>query len=973
MAGLVAAGSVARLPIADVYAALGTTADGLTAPQAVLRRDRFGPNALPHVPGPPLLSRLVANFTHVMALLLWAGGVVGFVAGLPQLGLAIWLVNVINGAFSFWQEYKAEKATAALARLLPVQVRLVRDGVEQRVDGEQVVPGDVVLLAEGDRVPADARLVAEAELRVDQSTLTGESDAVRKTADPVLDTSIAEPDLRDLVFAGTSVAAGTGRAVVFATGSATAFGRIAYLTESVRGELSPLQRELSQATRVVTVLVLGIGVVFFVLSVALAHIGPAASFIFAMGMVVAFVPEGMLPLVTLALAMGTQRMAGRNALVKRLSAVETLGCTTVICTDKTGTLTQNEMTVRRIWLPDLEFEVSGVGYAPVGGIAPADGPVEGAADGTAGRRGSELSELLRAALLCNDARLVPPDPAAGEERWTALGDPTEAALIVAARKGGLDPATELRARPRLRELPFDSRRKRMSTLHAVPGAGAEAATGRPGQRAATHPRATIAYVKGAPGEVLARCTAIRSGGADRPLDDAARARIVAANDGYARDGLRVLAIARRALDVAPGDASVESIESGLTLLGLVAMHDPPRPEVETAVATCHRAGIRVVLITGDYGLTAESIARRIGVVRGDVRLVTGSELDAMSDEELGRAFEVEVVFARVSPEHKLRVVTALQARGEVVAVTGDGVNDAPALKKADIGVAMGIAGTDVAKEAADMVLTDDNFASIVNAVEEGRGVYAAIKKFVGYIFTSNTPEAWPFILFAFSGGRIPVALPIMQILAIDLGTDMLPALALGTEPPEPGIMDQPPRSLRDHVITVGLLVRSLLFLGTIQSAAAMLAFYVLFWTSGFAGQWLDLPSSGPLYAAATAMTLASIVMTQVGNLFAHRTERVSVFSLGRERLLGNHLIWVGIAAELVLVALLVYTPFANSVFGTAPFAPGYWLFLAAWVPALLVADELRKAIVRRRERSRTVRPSMGAPFIRPAGTGGGGR
>ena len=961
---------IAALPVAEVYGAMGTSAEGLTTAEAARRRERVGPNALPHVPGKPLIAKLAANFTHVMAILLWVAGIVGFIAGLPELGVAIWLVNIINGAFSFWQEYKAEKATLALARLLPAQVRLERDGIEGRIPAADVVPGDVILLAEGDHVPADARLVNEAQLRVDQSTLTGESDAVRKTADPVLDANVPEPDLRDLVFAGTSIAAGAGRAVVYATGSSTSFGRIAYLTQSVPEEMSPLQKELGQATRVVTVLAVGIGAVFFALALAFARINPAESFIFALGMVVAFVPEGMLPLVTLALAMSTQRMARRNALVKRLSAVETLGCTTVICTDKTGTLTQNEMTVRRLWLPGGRLEVSGVGYAPSGAIEPADrtgDAVGGPADTDIDR--GDLVELLRASLLCNDARLVPPDESAGEGRWSALGDATEAALLVAARKGGLEADAEARARPRLAELPFDSRRKRMTTIHDASGEGPGTSEQRAGTREPDKPRALLAYVKGAPGELIARCTKYRIDGADRPFDQEMRAGAIAAVDGYARDGLRVLALARRELRLAPAEFDAERIETDLTLLGLVAMHDPPRPEVADAVATCHRAGIRVVVITGDYGLTAESIARRIGVIRGEVRLVTGAEVEAMTDEALAEALAGEVVIARASPEHKLRVVTILQGLGHVVAVTGDGVNDAPALRKADIGVAMGLAGTDVAKEAADMVLTDDNFASIVSAVEEGRGVYGAIKKFVGYIFTSNAPEAWPFILFAFSGGRIPVALPVMQILAIDLGTDMAPALALGSEPPEPGIMEEPPRSRHDHVITRGLLVRSLLYLGTIQSVAAMAAFFLLYWTSGYAGQWLDLPSTGPIYEAATAMTLAAIVMTQIGNLFAHRTERVSIAQLGWRRMLGNRLIWIGLIAEIVLVLLLVYTPLANAIFGTAPFAPAYWLFLVALAPALLVADELRKAVARRRGRPQLT--DLRTPLTRSARTGGG--
>ncbi|MBI3302418.1 MAG: cation-transporting P-type ATPase, partial [Deltaproteobacteria bacterium] len=394
----------------------------------------------------------------------------------------------------------------------------------------------------------------------------------------------------------------------------------------------------------------------------------------------------------------------------------------------------------------------------------------------------------------------------------------------------------------------------------------------------------------------------------------------------------------------------EPLERDLTCPGLMAMMDPPRPEVTAAVETCHRAGIRIIMITGDYGLTAESIARRIGIIRSSQpRLVTGADLTTIDDEALKAALQGEVIFARVAPEQKLRVVTALREMGHIVAVTGDGVNDAPALKKADIGVAMGVAGTDVAKEAADMILTDDNFASIVNAVEEGRAVYANIKKFITYIFTSNTPEAVPFILFAFSGGRIPLALNVMQILSIDLGTDIVPALALGAEPPEPGVMEKPPRSLTEHVITRSLLLRAYPWLGTIQSVAAMAAFYFTYWTNGYGGQWLNLPASGPLYRAATAMTLASVVATQIGNLFAQRTEHTSVFRVG---LFSNRLVWVGIATELTLIAAIIYVPLLQGVFGTAAFPLRNWLFLFAWTPSLLLADEVRKALMRRKRGTR---------------------
>ena len=538
-------------------------------------------------------------------------------------------------------------------------------------------------------------------------------------------------------------------------------------------------------------------------------------------MIVAFVPEGLLPTVTLALAMGTQRMARRHALIKRLSAVETLGCTTVICTDKTGTLTQNAMTGVRALARGSAAHGHRCRLCPRGRDAGA-----GAAHGPArGRRGASAPGGGRSR---TDARILPPTRRAVP--WTILGDPTEAALRVVGRKGGLDLEAEAQQRPRLREIPFDARREGMSThRHAAAAATA------------------IAYVKGAPKEVLALCTHLLRHGQTCPLDEAYRAQIIAANDAAARRGLRVLAVAQRSLPAGVMTSSPETIEADLTFLGLVAMHDPPRPEVAAAVDTCHRAGIRIIMITGDYGLTAESIARRIGIIRGaQPRLVTGADLAAMHDDALKAALQDEVICARMTPEQKLRVVTALQELGHVVAVTGDGVNDAPALKKADIGVAMGRVGTDVAKEAADMILTDDNFASIVHAVEEGRAVYANIRKFVTYILTSNTPEAVPFILFALSGGRIPLALTVMQILAIDLGTDLVPALALGAEPPEPGVMEHPPRQLSEHVITRTLLVRAYAWLGVLQSLAAMVAFYALYWTHGYWGQWLDLPAHGPL-------------------------------------------------------------------------------------------------------------------------------
>ncbi len=954
------AAAIAAMPASAVYGALASRPAGLSGDEVRERLERCGLNAIRTIRGRSLPARFLANFAHLMAVLLWIAGGVALVARMPQLAVSIWLVNVINGLFSFWQEFKAEKATEAMRRLLPTYARLMRDGAAQRVPAEELVPGDVLLLSEGDRISADARLVEAAELRVDQSTLTGESAHVRKNSEPILAKELSRTEIPNLIFAGTSVVSGTGRAVVFTTGMETELGKIAGFTQSLGDDLSPLQREMQRVTRVVTVIAVCAGCVFFVLAVTLAGVDVAESFIFGMGMIVAFVPEGLLPTVTLSLAMGVQRMAARNALIKRLSAVETLGCTSVVCTDKTGTLTQNEMTVREIWVAGRRLSVTGTGYVFEGRILE-DGRPQDAPEG------SDLRALLVSAGLCNNARLVPPD--SEHPRWSILGDPTEGALRVLAMKAGLDLDLEERQTPRLRELPFESRRKRMSTLHRTAG-----------------PSLT-AHVKGAPREVLSLCTRVLINGVEEILSDSLREQIMAANDAYARSGLRVLAVALRSMSsglqpgvgsVQPGvnpfaavvgtgspcppepvkdfnpalvsmtDLTPDAVERDLTFLGLVAMMDPPRPEVSRAVETCRRAGIRIIMITGDYGLTAESIARRIGIIQGDSpAVVSGADLDSMTDEALNQTLQGEVIFARAAPEHKLRIVSALQKMDHVVAVTGDGVNDAPALKKADIGVAMGLSGTDVAKEAADMILTDDNFATIVNAIEEGRAVYANIKKFTGYIFTSNTPEAVPFILFALSRARIPLALNVMHILAVDLGTDLVPALGLGAERAEPGIMEKPPRSRREHVITPALLARAYLFLGLLQSFAVMAAFYYQYWTHGYWGQWLGLPSEGPLYASATAMALACVVTTQIGNLFAQRTERLSVLQIG---LFSNRLLWVGIASELAIILLIVYAPPLQSIVGTGAFEPQNWLFLFAWAPLLLVADECRKLLLRFRER-----------------------
>ena len=920
--------NIYRLTVDQVFEVLVTSPQGLTQVQAEEKQKEQGKNVIDEKKKESSIIVLLSNFTHLMAILLWGAGAIAIAAGMPQLGIAVWLVNVINGLFSFWQEHRAGKATDALRNMLPSYSRVIRNGEERKILSEDLVIGDIMLLEEGDKISADARLIECSDLQVDQSTLTGESNPVRKTKDAVLKDDLTRAETPNLIFAGTSISEGNGKAVVMEIGMKTEFGKIANLTQNMKTDDSPLQKELDHLTKQISMIAIAFGVFFFVAAVFLVKEPIASSFIFALGMIVAFIPEGLLPTVTLSLAMAVQRMSKRNALVKKLSSVETLGSTTVICTDKTGTLTQNEMTVSYLWLKGKEFNVTGVGYSSEGNI------LEGSKKVTA-NDDEDLKLLLIEAALCSNARLIPPN----EEsmRYTVLGDPTEACLGVAAEKAGIDVKRQIELTPRLRELPFESRRKRMTTIHQLenPIDGTK----------------NIAYVKGAPKEVMKLCETIRINSKVEPMTENMRKEIMDANDNYARKGLRVLAVAYRLLHnednipVAMSDYTPEIIEQELVFVGLVVMADPPRPEVADAVAECHRAGIRVVMITGDYGLTAESIAKRIGIVTGpNPRVLSGLELEELSDEKLKEYLKDEIIFARVAPEQKLRVVSNLQEMGEIVAVTGDGVNDSPALKKANIGIAMGIAGTDVAKEAADMILTDDNFASIVHAIEEGRAVYSNIRKFLLYILNSNVPEAIPSALFLFSRGAIPLPLTVMQILTIDLGTDMMPALGLGTEKPEEGIMDQPPRNQKDPLLNRKLVLKAFLWYGILSSALSTAAYFFVNMQNG----WPNIPLAGemnPVYIKATAMTLAAIVFCQIGAVYNCRTERQSVFKVG---LFKNKQVNLGIIIEIIIIVCLVYLPPFQSVFHTTALNLSDWALLCAWPPLILFIEEIRKAIARRK-------------------------
>ncbi len=887
-----------ELLLRDLRASRG----GLSQREAARRLVAHGRNELQSRKRRSWPSELARQFTHPLALLLWGAAGLAAAAGIVPVAIAVVVIIVLNAVFAFAQELQAERAVEALRRFLPTHAHVLRDGEEREIEAGELVPGDVLLVEEGDRVSADARLI-EGSVEVDISTLTGESIPVMRSAE-LVDTHRPPIQARDLVFSGTSCTGGEARALVFATGMRREIGRIAALSERVEREESPLERQVRRVAWLIAGIAVALGIAFIPVATFVTGLPLNDAVVFAIGLIVGNVPEGLLPVITLALAVGVRGLVRQNAVVKRLSAVETLGSTDVICTDKTGTLTENRMRVTRIWSAGEALDLE-AGSDPAGAGATV-----------------ALHALADAVSACNNAHV--------DGDGTYGGDPTEAAMLAAAQRLGADVDRERRERLRRREFHFDPLLKLMSTVDERDGA-------------------VWVNTKGAPEAVLPHCTEMSLPGGDAaPLDEAGRATIEALVDEYANEGLRVLAVARRRLDRDVDPRRREEAERDLVLLGLVAMMDPPRPEVAEAVARCHQAGIRIIVVTGDHGLTAAAIARRIGIARGHPTVVTEEELDRMSEPELDRLLREgkELIFARSTPEAKLRIADALRAEGHVVAMTGDGVNDAPALRRADIGVAMGRSGTDVAREASTMVLTDDNFATIVAAVAAGRRIYDNIRKFIVYIFAHATPEVTPFVVFALGGGSIPLPLTVLQLLAFDVGTETLPALALGREPAEPGIMERPPRARREGIINRGMLLRAWLFMGVIAAALQMGAyFYVLLkagWSPG------DPVGKGhPLhhaYLQATTMTFSAMVVAQIGTAFASRTERASLRSVG---VFSNRLLLWGIAFELALAALFVYAPPFQSLLGTAALDPSDLLILIPFPFIVWGADELRRYLRRR--------------------------
>jgi Ca2+-transporting ATPase len=870
-----------------VFSKLNSSPLGLTHAEASKRLAEFGPNELQAARRISPWRILLEQLKNILILILIAATVASAFLGHAVEAIAITIIVFFAVMLGFVQEYRAERAIEALRQMAAPTANVMRDGKEAELPARDLVPGDVFLLRAGDKVPADARLFESVNLQVEEAPLTGESVPIEKHVAPISgEASIG--DRKNMVHAGTAATYGRGRAVVVETGMTTEFGKIARMIQAIESGKTPLQQNLNRLGH--TLARAAFVIVALIVAVGLFRGTPFIEMlIFGIALAVAVVPEALPAVVTISLALGVQRMVKRNALIRRLPAVETLGSTSVICSDKTGTLTKDQMTVRRIFVGGKMLEVSGAGYEPRGQFS---------CDGSVIDPPQSLKLLLQAAALASDAAVA---YSASDRRWQIKGDPTEGALVVAAAKAGLEKSDLDAQFPRTGEIPFTSETKRMTTLHAAPDGG-------------------VAYSKGAPETIIGSCVREfkESGGA--ALDAAGKEKILEAARRMAQDALRVLAIA-----VKP-QAAMENAERDMTFLGLVGMIDPPRPEAKTAIEKCERAGIKVVMITGDHPVTAQAVARELGILKSG-RVVTGAELELMRDEELEAVVEQIDVYARVSPAHKLRVVEALQQRRHIVAMTGDGVNDAPALKKADIGVAMGITGTDVSKEAAAMTLTDDNFASIVAAVEEGRGIFDNCKKYLMFLLSANTSEIVLMAGAALLG--LPMPLTAVQILYVNLATDGLPALALAVDPPERDIMLRKPRNPRSGIFTRPVL--TLMIAGGLWSATVNLCLFAWALGSGYSNE------------QAMTMTFVSLVLVQFFMAYNFRSDRISLLY----KPFANKWLNIAVAWELLPLAAVLYVPFMQAAFSTYSLQYMEWIAILIAAGAIFPVMELMKWMLRR--------------------------
>ncbi len=878
----------------ELYRKVGSGERGLAEEEVPHRREQYGVNTLEAEEGSSVLKVVLGQLHHPLIYLLIAAAGVSLVIGHAVDAAVIAGVVLLNTLLGAAQEWKADRALEALHRMASPHARVLREGTEVDVPAEDVVPGDVLLLETGDRVAADARLVESADLRADESALTGESEPVAKRSHR-LEENVALADRTNMLWMSTAVTAGRGRAVVVGTGMDTALGRIAGQVRETGREQTPLQRRLARLGTVLGLAGIGMAALVFLLGLVMGY-DWVEMVLYSVAVAVSAIPEGLPAVISVTLALGVQRMARRNAIIRRLPAVETLGSTTVICSDKTGTITRNEMTVTRLWTLARGYTVGGAGFEPEGEIRPQGD------DGASTDLSDDVRLLLRIGALNNNARLVEED-----DTWRVRGTPTEGAIVVVARKGQLMPKELARDQERLHEVPFSSEQKYMATLH--PRDDGEG---------------TVAYVKGAPDRILGFCTHVLEAGQEVELTDERRRKIEAANQAYAEGALRVVAAACRRFPKDKHSLEREDVEGGLVFVGLWGMVDPPRPEAIRAIDDAQGAGIRVVMITGDHAVTALAIAREVGIAGNEDEVITGAELDEMDDETLAERVRRVGVFARVTPAHKLRILQALKAHGHVVAMTGDGVNDAPALKGADIGVAMGKAGTEVAKEASDMVLTDDDFATIVHAVEEGRIIFSNLRRVVFFLITTNLGEILTLAAALVIG--LPLPLTAIMILWINLVTDGACTIPLGLEPGHWDVLKQPPRSPTAGVLDVPL-IRRMVLLAPIMAAG----------TLGLFAYELTIGSE----QHAQTMAFTTLAAFQWFQAFNARSSKVSSFSIG---LFTNRWLWLGVGTAIALQVLVVYTPAGQLLFGTEALTGIDWLLVVGVASSILVFDELLKRL-----------------------------
>ena len=882
------------MEVDQVLRRLASSAEGLTGEEAKRRLEKYGPNELEKEEGISPIRIFVSQFESPLVMLLLGATLLSILIGEVLDAITILAIVIASAGLGFYQEYRAEKALEALKKLTAPTATVLRDGREVVIDAREIVPGDVLVLAAGDRVPADARVMESVNLKVDEAPLTGESVTVSKSPE-ALPHDVPLPERKNMVYAGTVVTYGKGKAVVVATGMRTELGKIAASLQTVEKEKTPLERRMEAIGKVLLIMCLAVAIFVSLVGLLVWRYDPLTMVVWAVSLAVAAVPEALPAVVTGALAVGMYRMARRNAIVRRLPAVETLGCTTFICSDKTGTMTKGEMTVRKIYLHGKVVEVTGSGYEPKGELRLDGKTIDPLSI-------EELRLLLLNCKLNNDARLERQNG-----RWIVRGDPTEGALLVLARKAGLGQDISEKY-PRVGEIPFSSERKRMTTFNKTPEGK------------------VLAFIKGAPEIVLTLCDRVMVEGRIRKLTEDDKERVLKAVEEFASEGLRNLAFAYREASLEEASRAEEEAERGFVFLGFVGMMDPPRPEVKAALKLCKTAGIRVSMVTGDHKLTAEAVAKELGLYEDGV-ILTGADLDGMSDEDLEKIVEEVKVYARVSPEHKLRIVRALKRRGHVVAMTGDGVNDAPALKAADIGIAMGITGTEVTKEAADMILADDNFATIVDAVRQGREIYDNIKKYLAYLLRCNIAEILIPLMASIAG--LPLPFTPIQYLWINLVTDGLPALALGVDPAEPDVMKRPPRRQDEPVFTR----REVLLFLTVTPILV---------TALLVGLFAYQLSIGIPEVEARTTIFTSLILTELFMALSCRSLRYPVFEVG---LLRNRYLILAIAASLLMQLAVLYVPTLQVAFDVTYPAVEDWFYGLAVALTTFTAVEAFKPVV----------------------------